>query len=167
MNTNVREQIVKKIEAKRTAIAKIVSKPENIEGQIAMYRKAIADHEAKIEMLKERIEKFEAAGAESVDLHTQRQEELKHMEQILATYDVSVEERDYLSEKMTDMIEAMNWMPGDDPALRGAGRKDPKFIEIRNRKLYLDEVINAALPDVRKIYVSRGEVSTYHTREES
>lgn len=162
-----REEIVSKIEAKSEAARKLELKPEGIDRQVAMYEKALADYEAKIVALKERVEKFKASSADAKATAAMRRGEAEHMEQILERYDNALAERETVQAVILEKISGDNWMPGDDPELKNSYKRDPEFIEAKKRKQDLDYVIDNALPDVRKIMNSRGEVSVYHEKVEN
>jgi uncharacterized protein (UPF0305 family) len=94
-----------------------------------------------------------------------RQEELDHMDEILARYDKASAEREKVLEVMRERIRVVpSWMPGDDESLKGGIERDEQYTSARTREEYLNSVMKNALSDVRKIFVARGVVSEYHTK---
>lgn len=160
-----RNEILSKIASKRNAVEKIASKPQSILSQKEIYERALEDHKRKIRVLEEKIEQFSTSAVETENTHQCRVSELEHMEDILSRYDAAFEERASIGKKILEIVNADTWKPGDDIASAGAYRKSPEYLELTSRRDLLDNVIENALPDVRKILVSRGEVSDYHKKE--
>lgn len=160
-----RDEIVTKIEAKRVAVEKLLAKPKSLNSQVEMYRESIEEYKRKIAALEERIAKFEASGAESQSTGEKRAEELQWMENILVRFDSALEESAKVAAQKYAMAENDSWKLGDDMALMGAYRKTPEWKALTARLDLLNAVIDNALPDVQKIYNSRGRVSVYHAQE--
>ena len=94
-----------------------------------------------------------------------RASEAGHMEEILKRFDAAVAERSKIVGKIQERLsELPNWMPGMDESLRGLDKRDPKIKKLNARRDYLDDVIESALPDVKKIFYSRGTVSETHEK---
>lgn len=155
-----REAIVAKIEAKRTSNEKTESKVRNLNSQIEVYENSVINYEAKIEAAKARADLFRTSLKTHEEDAERRALEIEHMEEILERYDLAVEDRSRQLQIMaTRMEEIPDWYPGMDPELKGALRRDPEYKEALAKKEYYDQVMEIALSDIRKIYVSRGEVS--------
>lgn len=160
-----RAAIVAKIEAKRSAAEKITVKKTNLIVQVAVYENAIVAHEAKLRAAKERLELYRESVKTNTDDEVSRLSEAEHMQEILDRYDAAVLERMEKSRIMLERMEAIpDWFPGMDEELKGAVRRDPEYKQALERKLYLDQVIEVALSDVRKIYSARGEVSEINAK---
>lgn len=160
-----RSQIVKRIEAKRTVVERLTTKPKNLKSQVEVYRASIEEYKRKIEVLEERIEKFEASGAESQSLSEVRSEELDWMENVLIRFDKANDELTDIGGKIYAIVASDTWNPGDDIALAGAYRKSPEYLALKGRQELLSAVVDNALDDIQKIYNSRGEVSDYNAKE--
>lgn len=162
MTTETREEIVKKIDAKESAVGKLRDKSVSLDQQVEMYKVAIVNAEKKIANLRDRIAKFEESKT-SVDAEvSEREEEIAHMNGILEQFDSAEVERQSLAEELNRMIDAHEWKPGMADSLRvGSISSTPEYKEKLKRKQTLDTLVNEALSDVRKIYFSRGKVSGY------
>lgn len=160
---SVRDEIVAKIETKKVATGKLVDKTDNLSKQRETYVKAIAEHEAKVESLKAMIAQIDNNAGGYVDTADARRSEIAHMEEILARYDKAVKEREKCTETlMRRLDEVPDWYPGMDESLRGGVAKDPEYQKALKRRDYLDGVIESCLPDVKKIFYSRGTVSEHN-----
>lgn len=156
----IRDEIIKRIETKKGSVGKSQSKADNLKSQRQMYVDAIADHEAKIEKLKALIAQRDANAEGHVEDSGLRAGEVDHMEQILARFDKAVLERENVVAKIQDVIASHpDWLPGMDENLKGGYARDPKYKKLTARRDYLDTVIEGALPDIKKIFYSRGVVS--------
>lgn len=162
----LRKQIVEKIEAKKESLDKLRQKPANLEAQKATYLNAIENHKAKIASLEAAIKKIDVSLELADKDRTGKNEDIEHMEEILERFDAVQSEREELSVWLTARLEEdaeEEWYPGKVSALS----KDVEYKEKMRRKLYLDDVIANALPDIRKIFYSRGTVSDYNLKKGS
>lgn len=160
-----RNDIISKIDSKRRSVTKLTGKPESLLSQKEVYEKAIEDHKRKIEVLEERIKQYADSAVDTRSTLESREGELEHMENILARYDVATREREEVVTRIRAIIDADPWKPGDAISSASAYRKTPEYQELTARRDLLDNVIENALPDIRKILVSRGEVSVYNAKE--
>lgn len=160
-----RDEIVAKIETKKGSVDKLQIKANSLKSQREMYLAAIEEYKEKIVKLEALVEQ-RGDNAEGYDADTEiRAGEAAHMEEILARYDKAVEDRAKTVAKIQERIEAFpDWMPGMDESLRGGYLRDPQFKKLSARRDYLDTVIDSALPDVKKIFYSRGVVSSIHEK---
>jgi hypothetical protein len=160
-----REAIAAKIDDKRKATENIAVKKEGIGKRVSMYETAVANHEAKRVAAEKLLEDYRASFATQEALEQVRLDEIEHMEEILDRYDTAYAERANATQTMVDRMEAIpDWMPGMDPELKGALTRDPEYKEALKQKLYLDQVLEAAWSDVKKIYSNRGEVSGFNVK---
>lgn len=155
--------IVQKIEAKASAIEKLRARPKNIATQKEIFQTAIDKKLAEIQTLRDKMAKYDEGTENIAGVEETRTGELEHMGQILERYDSAIEERASLNVIISKKLDEDMWMPGMDEKLKL--KNDPEYVAARKRKLFLDDVIDNALPDVRKISVSRGEVSHYHMKD--
>jgi len=160
-----RDLIVAKIEGKASAAEKLETKQDNLDNQIEVYENSIVVNQDKIEKARARIEVFKESKIAAAEDVVRRKEELEHMEEILARYDLAMEERMIHMGIMQERLNSFpDWYPGMDESLKLGAAADPVYQEARKRKLYLDEVLESCLSDVRKISVSRGEVSGFNVK---
>ncbi|QFG12750.1 hypothetical protein PBI_MIMI_274 [Arthrobacter phage Mimi] len=164
--SEITEQIQAKLATKIVAKEKAETKVSNITTQISVYESSLEKLAQKIESLKSQIVTFEG-NRESARVDAEaRTSEVDHMTEILERVVGAEAEREILVERMQEMIAADVWMPGMPEEDRGKLQRDPEFKKIRDRKLYLDELIDAAPGDINRIFYSRGEVSGYHKKGE-
>lgn len=160
-----REQLIKDIDGKKTATAGKAAKPDNIVKQTQTYLNKIERLRADIDRLEELVEANNRYLAGATELSGSRLGEVAHMEEILERYDLAVAERAELFPVIQKRMEAFpDWYPGLDESLKGALRRDPVYKDAIARKAYLEDVIEAAPLDMRRVYNNRGEVSGYHKK---
>jgi len=157
--------MVKDIEAKKSATAGKAAKPDNIAKQTETYVAKIARLKADIARLEELVAANNKFLEGATELSGSRLGEVEHMEEILERYDLAVAERDGLFKVIRERMDAFpDWYPGMDTALKGALDRDPEYKKAISRKLYLDDVIENAPKDMRRVYNNRGEVSDFHKK---
>lgn len=154
-----RKAIVDKIEAKRKATSGLDKKSVNLDTQIATYENAIVNYEEKLRKAKERLEMFKESKRGIVVEQGNRQEELDHMDEILVRYDKAKAEKDKLVATIMDLIENGSDVVDESGVPRSGFARDPRYIKAVKRRDQLDNIVDNALSDVRKIFVSRGVVS--------
>jgi len=161
----IRDELIAKIETKKGSVDKLQVKADSLKAQREMYLAAIEEYKEKIIKL-EALVIQRGENAESYDTDTEvRAGEVEHMEQILVRYDKAVDERAKTVAKIQERIETFpDWMPGMDENLRGGYLRDAQYKKLVARREYLDTVIDSALPDVKKIFYSRGVVSSIHEK---
>lgn len=160
-----RKEIETKLDVKRGSADKLQTKADNLTTQGDMYLAAIEEYRekiAKLEVLvKQRKENAELALTDAGI----RAGEADHMQEILDRYDKAEIERSKTVEKIQERIEKFpDWMPGMDESLRGGYLRDAQYKKLVARREYLDTVLEGALPDVKKIFYSRGVVSSIHEK---
>ena len=160
-----RKEIMAKIEVKKGSAEKLQVKADSLKAQSEMYLAAIEEYKEKIVKLEalvtQRIENAETYLAD-VDV---RAGEAKHMEEILDRLDKAVVERAVTVGKILDRIDELPmWMPGMDDKYKDGNKSDTKVKKLTARRDYLDTVIDSALPDVKKIFYSRGTVAGFNEK---
>lgn len=156
----IRDEIIKRIETKKGSADKLQSKADNLKSQREMYLAAIEDYKEKIVKLEALVAQRDDNSDGYADDAALRSGEAEHMEEILERFDKAVAERSKVVGKIQERLsELPNWMPGMDDSLKGLEKRDPKIKKLNARRDYLDEVVANALPDVKKIFYSRGVVS--------
>lgn len=161
----IRDEITSRIETKRGSADKLSGKTTNLAEQRETYLASIAEHEAKIKKLQdliERIDKNSSGYSEDADV---RAGEADHMEEILVRFDKAIAERSKVVVKIQERIASFpDWMPGMDESLRGGFQRDEQYKKLVARRDYLDQVIDSALPDVKKIFYSRGKIAEFNEK---
>lgn len=157
--------MVKDIEAKKAATAGKAAKPQNIANQTETYLAKIARLKADIARLEELVAANNKYLEGATELSGSGTGAVEHMEEILDRYDKAVAEQDGLFKIIRERMGAFpDWYPGMDDSLKGALDRDPEYKKAIARKLYLDDVIENAPKDMRRIYINRGEVSDFHKK---
>jgi hypothetical protein len=164
--SEITEQIQAKLATKTAAKEKAETKVSNIGSQTSVYEASLRKLAQKELSLKSQIETVETSRATALTDVEARTSEVEHIAEILERVKTSESERDSLVAWMQKQIAADVWMPGMPEEDRGKLQRDPEFKEKLARKLFLDELIDAALGDVNRIFYSRGEVSGYHRKGE-
>jgi uncharacterized small protein (DUF1192 family) len=163
--SETREEIIAKIKIKRGSTDKLENKTVNLAEQRETYVRSIAEHEEKIAKLRKLIERIDANTSGYSSDAAVRSGEADHMEEILVRYDKAVAERAGISVKIQQAIdksyEGVEWTPGSGSETY---KRDPEFKKLEARRDYLDRVIESALPDVKKIFYSRGTVAEFNEK---
>lgn len=161
----IRDEIIAKIATKKGSAEKLQIKADSLKTQREMYLAAIEEYKEKIAKLEALVEQ-RGENAEGYDGDVGvRTNESVHMQEILDRYDKANVERAVTVKKIQDRIDELPvWMPGMDDKYKDGNRRDPKVRKLTERRDYLDRVIEAALPDVKKIFYSRGTVATFNEK---
>lgn len=161
----IREEIVAKIEAKRVAVAKQGSKPKNLLSQRETYLASIEEHKAKIAKLEELVAKIDSSAGGYEEQVSLRKSEVEHMEEILDRFDRATAEIKQCNATITRRIEEIpDWFPGMDESLRGLHNTDPEILAAKARREYLEDAVASCLPDIKRVFYSRGTVSDFNVK---
>lgn len=160
-----RNEIMAKIEVKRGSHSKLQVKADSLKAQREMYLAAIEEYKEKIVKLEALvIQREENADSYSEEAQL-RTTEGDHMQEILDRMDKAVVERAVVVGKIQDRLDELpDWMPGMNDKYRNGNKADPKIKKLTARRDYLDTVIETALPDVKKIFYSRGTVAAFNEK---